>query len=176
MKLNRRNVLVGIGTAAVGSGVALGSGAFTQVEATRNVNMTTSDDASALLQIAEHTSGSAVVSQQTGQGDNSVSLIQLERTDLNEDALTQFDDAITVTNNGTQDVGFYVQTISGQVPDALDFEETGGPSTIAGSANAVTINSGSSVDLNVIVDLTGAQSTTDLPADVTFDADASLAP
>ena len=43
-KLNRRNVLLGLGTAAAGSGIVFGSGAFTQVAAERNVSVSVDAD------------------------------------------------------------------------------------------------------------------------------------
>lgn len=47
MDMNRRNVLIGLGTAAVGTGAAFGSGAFTQVEADRTVSVGVADDSNA---------------------------------------------------------------------------------------------------------------------------------
>lgn len=47
MDMNRRNVLIGLGTAAVGTGAAFGSGAFTQVEAERSVNVEVANDSNA---------------------------------------------------------------------------------------------------------------------------------
>ena len=51
MDMNRRNVLIGLGTAAAGSSVAFGSGAFTQVEADRSVNIEVANDQDGLLAI-----------------------------------------------------------------------------------------------------------------------------
>ncbi|GAB6879946.1 hypothetical protein JCM17823_22200 [Halorubrum gandharaense] len=47
MNLNRRNVLAGLGAAAVGTGAAFGSGAFTSVEAEREVTVDVAEDAEA---------------------------------------------------------------------------------------------------------------------------------
>ena len=55
MKMNRRQALIGIGTLAVGSGAALGSGAFTSVEANRDVSVVTAGDADAALGIEDAT-------------------------------------------------------------------------------------------------------------------------
>ena len=49
--MNRRNVLVGLGTAAAGSGIVFGSGAFTQVQADRELVVTVSGDDAAVLGI-----------------------------------------------------------------------------------------------------------------------------
>ena len=50
-KMNRRNVLLGLGTAAAGSGIVFGSGAFTQVQADRELVVTVSGDDAAVLGI-----------------------------------------------------------------------------------------------------------------------------
>ncbi len=170
MKMNRRNVLVGIGTAAVGSGVALGSGAFTQVEATRNVNLNTSNDASATLQFTAGSGATSIVGTET---DQNVDMIQLEQTNLNEDAITRFDAAISVTNTGNQGAGFYVATGTGIDPP-LVIEENGG-SSIVGSGNSVNLqpSSGNTVDLDVVIDLTGTTSASNLPTEITFNAENS---
>ena len=49
--MNRRNVLLGLGTAAAGSGIVFGSGAFTQVSADRDVNLEIVDDTDADVEI-----------------------------------------------------------------------------------------------------------------------------
>ena len=55
MKMNRRNVLAGLGGLAVGGGALLGSGAFSSVEATRDVevNVLTDTDIGADDQVAD---------------------------------------------------------------------------------------------------------------------------
>ena len=49
--MNRRNVLLGLGTAAAGSGIVFGSGAFTQVEADRDIDIEIVDDTDADVEI-----------------------------------------------------------------------------------------------------------------------------
>lgn len=49
--MNRRNVLLGLGTAAAGSGIVFGSGAFTQVQAERDLTIGISEDSNALLEL-----------------------------------------------------------------------------------------------------------------------------
>jgi len=39
MKLNRRNTIIGLGTIVAGGGAALGSGAFSSTEATRDLEV-----------------------------------------------------------------------------------------------------------------------------------------
>ena len=49
MDMNRRNVLLGLGTAAAGSGIVFGSGAFTQVEAERDISIEVDNDSGDVL-------------------------------------------------------------------------------------------------------------------------------
>lgn len=51
MDMNRRKVLLGLGTAAAGSGIVFGSSAFTQVSADRSINIAVDRDSEALLQL-----------------------------------------------------------------------------------------------------------------------------
>ena len=62
-KMNRRNVLLGLGTAAAGSGIVFGSGAFTQVAAEREVSVSVdADDAGdAVLTFDDERSGAVDV-------------------------------------------------------------------------------------------------------------------
>jgi len=64
--MNRRNVLTGLGAAAAGSGMVFGSGAFTQVQAERQVTINVDDDAQALVELDDNNSVDAVNS--TGSG------------------------------------------------------------------------------------------------------------
>lgn len=61
MKMNRRNMLIGIGAATAGSGAVLGSGAFTQVNADRTANFTVVGDNSAYLDLSG--TGAAMLAQ-----------------------------------------------------------------------------------------------------------------
>jgi len=60
--MNRRRLLLGMGTTAAGAGAVFGSGAFTQVQAERSVTIGIDEDSAALLQL---TPGSGVGSVDT---------------------------------------------------------------------------------------------------------------
>ncbi|WP_440763385.1 hypothetical protein [Natronorubrum sp. DTA7] len=170
MRMNRRNVLVGLGTIVAGGGAALGTGAFSSVEADRTVDLGVNDDSSALLKIAEHSEGSAIVGTEDG-GDATV--LTLDEQSLNENATTRFNQAITITNDGTQDVGFFVADSGAASSVELDIEESGG-SSIVGSGSAVDLSAnGGNIDLNVVIDLTGGNSVGNITGDITFEADES---
>ena len=107
--MERRKFLIGAGSLAAGGAAALGSGAFTSVEADRDVTVEVTGDASALLGItpADTPNGDAYADDSGG----TVS-IDLTTTDgvagapegVNERAFTLVDNILTLTNQGSQDV------------------------------------------------------------------------
>lgn len=96
MRMNRRNVLFVLGTTILLGGALIASGAFSQVEATRDVTVQTTGDADAALGIELNSSysNSEYVSNGSGKA------ITIEFTDVNDNATIYFDDLINVTNNG----------------------------------------------------------------------------
>ncbi|WP_230198671.1 hypothetical protein [Halopiger djelfimassiliensis] len=114
--MNRRNVLVGLGTIVAGGGAALGTGAFSSVEASRTANIDVADDAAAFLALEVHSSraadsgfvqasgGTDGNGNQQGQIEFHFDATAADGDGLNDDAVTSFDDLLTITNNGTNDV------------------------------------------------------------------------
>jgi len=167
MAMNRRNVLIGLGTVAAGGGAALGTGAFSQVTADRSVTVETSGDAAgALLGLSAGTGTTGIVSTEgSGEGET---IIQFNESNLNGDATTTWSQALQVTNNGDDDVDFFVQSASGLAPP-LNFIENGG-SSVVGSGQSITIASGASTQIDIKVDLTGNNDASSIPSTVTFNA------
>lgn len=98
MKMNRRNVLVGLGTVVAGGGAALGTGAFSSVEAERTVDVKIADgDSNALLALAAQNSDYV-----TDEGDGDT--LKIELPDINPDATTTIDNAFSITNHSGEDV------------------------------------------------------------------------
>ena len=103
--MERRKFILGTGALAAGGAAAIGSGAFTSVEADRDIEVAVADDADAFLGIepadgpngeyADVTGGTVVLdfteTEEDGEG-------------INDRALTDIQDVITVTNQGTQEV------------------------------------------------------------------------
>ncbi|MFA9425678.1 hypothetical protein [Natronorubrum sp. A-ect3] len=112
MSMNRRNVLVGLGTIVAGGGAALGTGAFSSVEADRTVSLTTAGDSGALLGLE--------VKRDTLQGSSGDDddVIEIDVDDLNLDALTTFDGALEITNNSENSIT--VDVSLGEVGDEND--------------------------------------------------------
>lgn len=171
MKMNRRNALVGLGAIATGGGALFGSGAFSQVQADRTVNFTATSDSNALLEFTEGTGATGVVGS-TSAGGSGNTIIQLEASSLNSDAITRWDAALTVTNTGSDAVNFKIVSDTGLGSGAeLDFEDNSTGNSIVGNTVNLTA-SGGSVTLNVVVDLTGSKQASNIPNTVTFEATA----
>lgn len=103
MRMNRRNVLVGLGTIVAGGGGALATGAFSSVEADRDITVSTTGDNGAYLGLSVDNSNIASGAD-TGQ-------LTLTIDALNENALTRFDGVFTVTNNGNDGVGIKIEEL-----------------------------------------------------------------
>ena len=168
MRLNRRSVLLGLGTISATVGGAFGSGAFSSVEATRTVELNTSGDSSSLLSFEQNpnnssTANNIITTESVGSSSNNV--IKIKQTDLNERATTRFVDVLRVTNNGNKEVYVSVNDDGGSssttpdpnnlIGDVLDIRYDG--STIVDGSNdgdnAVSLGAGNSKDFTVVVDL-----------------------
>jgi hypothetical protein len=170
MRLNRRSVLLGLGTISASVGGAFGSGAFSSVEATRTVNIETSDDSNALLSFEANNPSTTdsgtpednnnIISTETPDG-SGASVIKLEQTDLNEKATTTFSDALKVSNDGEKNVGVSVNPDASDDPndligDVLDIQDTNGNSIVDGGTkggNAVNLDAGGDINLTIVIDL-----------------------
>ena len=165
MDLNRRNVLIGLGTVTAGSGVIFGTGAFSTVEADRTVSVNTSQDSNALvgLEIRDDS-----IAGSDGTNDNT---IEFNESELNLDALTTYEDALRVSDN-SDNSGIYVSIDDGSVGSpGSSLIQTSDPVSgdavglylVADDGDTVTANSdewlevadGGSVDVDVVVNTLG---------------------
>jgi len=170
MKMNRRNVLIGLGTAVVGGGAAFGSGAFSNVEANRSLSVSTTDDSGAYLTL---TSGSYSSFETGDSAGNSV--LSIDVSNLNDDAKTTLTGAFGIENNTGDDSSKWVYVDSNDPVDGstVDFQVTGSSppatnanDTIIGSGEAMELTDGTSVDVDIIVDATSG--------DPNFDSDVKI--
>ena len=97
MAMNRRNVLIGLGAVAAGGGAVLGTGAFSQVEASRTVTVDTVGDSDAFLGVSvkgdyatDGSSGNAVQIDLEGSSASD---------GFNDDAITDVNGILTLSNN-----------------------------------------------------------------------------
>ncbi|MDF9744921.1 hypothetical protein NDI89_04900 [Natrinema sp. S1CR25-10] len=160
--MNRRNVLVGLGTIVAGGGAALGTGAFSSVEADREMTIQTTGDGSALLALSATTSEFSGVSN-NGTGD----VLALQFSDLNADAVTTFNGLLTISNNGSNEVDLDVST-NEDVTFLYDPDGSGGRDT-ALSGNTATIGVDGDMTFDVEIDLQG-QNSVDATQTITFTA------
>jgi hypothetical protein len=160
MKLNRRNVLIGLATATVGGGAAFGSEAFSTVEADRTVSVSATGDGSALLEmdITGDLSGS--------NGDT----IKFDLgNDVNLDATTTFTGALTIKNNGNNSVSLDITDGSGN--SLIGSGSSSDMDIIPQNQSApVSIDGGSSETFDIEFDLVGTTSAgnEDIPGSVTI--------
>nr|WP_242611705.1 hypothetical protein [Natrinema hispanicum] len=159
--MNRRNVLVGLGGIVATGGAALSTGAFSQVQADRSVNVSTSGDGSAYVQFTQ--TDSTYVTTSAGPNSNQ---FKLQLGSLNEDAVSTFNSLFDIevsapdpdsSDTVTAPYYVYIQSQdnvgSGKLLDIQDSSS----GTIVGSSNAKEIDYSSSSwgniqDIGVVVD------------------------
>ncbi|WP_254861678.1 hypothetical protein [Halovivax gelatinilyticus] len=105
MRMNRRNVLVGLGGIVAGGGALLGTGAFSSVTAERDVEVHVADDDEAYLSIEVHSSREDDEEFVEENGVVSFNFGEDGGVGLNDEAETNFHNLVTITNNGNDDVG-----------------------------------------------------------------------
>jgi hypothetical protein len=107
MKLNRRKALMGIGTLTVGSGAALGSGAFTQVNAERQLSVGVANDSNGFLGLEADPSSSLTtnaVSNTGGQLTIDLSGTNSPASGVNDEATTRIGVVSTDTGGAVTNV------------------------------------------------------------------------
>ena len=100
--MNRRNVLLGLGTAAAGSGIVFGSGAFTQLEADRDVTISVEDDGSAQVGLTEGGVDTEAVDTDAGTDDNEIAI---DQSDINAGAQVRLGEGDFGTQLETEESG-----------------------------------------------------------------------
>ena len=196
---NRRNVLIGLGGLVAAGGAALGTGAFTTVTAERSVTVNTAGDANALLAFSAANDNPYV--EVTGDDDDGEGVIEINldgfedsnsdanSTGLNQNAVTTFDELVTITNNGTRAVDSLsfeidasdsandgVLSIVYNGSNIADTDDSGDVISDASSGDVYTsgdvlssnISVGSTVDFGLRVDLLDDDNPDELAEDAAF--------
>ena len=131
--MERRNFVIGLGGIAASAGLVAGSGAFSQIEADRNMSVTVADDAAAYLSLAEGT-GDAAYSGVDADGNVELAFGAVnEATGANDNAVSWFDALVEVGNNGDNQV-----TLGYTVTDSGGVDVTGSVNLYTGSAGGTT--------------------------------------
>lgn len=158
-------------------GLITATGAFTTVEAERTADVQVSGDQSALLAInvADNSNAPEYVDD---SGDQTV--IDIDGTSegangVNPNALTNFGPLLNISNQGTQDVGVYVE-VTGADADVATLNWSDG-SSAEGTSGAVTLTPGTSDELAFEIDLRGEgfSDNDELDLTITIIADADVA-
>lgn len=129
--MQRRKFALSVGTLVAGGSLALGTGAFSSVEAERDVAVTVADDASAYLGIqpgdgpngnyVDTTASDALAINLTGDNDN-IGDGLAGGEGLNANAVTGIDDLFTIQNQGTQEIDLEVTPLAFGDVDWLEFD------------------------------------------------------
>ena len=164
---SRRSVLIGLGSLVAGGGALLGTGAFTTVTAERTVNVSTTGDASAFLQLEPADENDNDNGAYASQSDDGTIVIDLNGnagtnggSGLNQDAKTTIRDIVQVTNNGTDPITNLNLTMTDSsdntLTDTISFTsdtDASGPHSHADNILSDSLGTGSSVEFGIIVDL-----------------------
>ncbi len=114
--MQRRNFLVGIGSASVGGSALLGSGAFSRVESHRNVTVEVAEDPSAYLGLdkCDTPNGSYVDIDDDGHleilmnPDNPTIGNSSLGSGVNSDSISNFDKVFKISNQGKEDACVWI--------------------------------------------------------------------
>ncbi|GAA0524279.1 Protein of unknown function [Halorubrum aquaticum] len=168
--MKRRNVLAALGMISGGAAIASGTGAFTSVEADRDVAVQVANDSSAFLALNAIGPNAPYMSTSNGQlgidltGSNTSGISGGQG--VNTSAVTVFEDMFEVQNQGTQDVEVeitpltFVETDSGNTLIVLIVPETGFPS--------VTVSPGDGETYSLVVDVFPSGTSPNLELDDTM--------
>ena len=163
--MERRKFVLGVGALAAGGAAAVGSGAFTNVEADRSFGVTTATDSGAFLGIAPTSDANGVYAFEYGDDVE----IYLEDADnlngnmgsgVNVQAVTQIDKVFKITNQGSQDYDITIDDSNLASPDtSLDPEEVftfyvgTSPDNDAIESGDIALSPGESLKVGIEVDL-----------------------
>ena len=153
-----------MGALASGAAATLGTGAFSSVTASRDVDVEVADDASAYLRLEG--AGGANSEYVTDDGNDGTLTIDLNSDDatngdgVNPDAVTTIDNLFVVENQGTQDVDVSITKSSGDSSDSnadlVTFHPSDGDYNVDPlSDSAKTLGAGESTPVSVKVDTEG---------------------
>jgi len=177
MAINRRNVLIGMGGLAIGGGALLGSGAFTSVEAERDVEVTISSNVSedfvdVLVQVDDYET--VEVRNDAGSGpdaDGFVSLVEagdnavLSFGDLPPDSTVTYNDLFKLQNDDNSDGDTDDFDVELELTDGNnDFLNIGGND---GGISPTTVGEGSETLLKGEVETGQSDDTTTLTITIT---------
>lgn len=181
--MKRRQLLAGLGT-VVASGVALGTGAFTSVEADRAVSVNVADEDQAYLALSPTQGPNSTFVTRDSSTNNQLAI------DINDasgtvdegdgvglNSVYEFDNTFQIENRGTQEIEVSISELADDDfdPDASGLTVQFYPGSGADNPlhnNPVTLGTGDSQAIGLKVE-TGEPNIKDFDADATVSADAT---
>ncbi|ELY41889.1 hypothetical protein C496_08841 [Natronorubrum tibetense GA33] len=164
-------MLVGLGTIVAGGGAALGTGAFSSVEAERNVEIEVAGDQSAVLGL--EITNDTLSGGESGDGSDDQIKFDPEEN-LNQNSITTFDDALKITNNGSENVNVDIhEAVLGEDLDdgnslVTDNGTETGMNFIDDSNDLTELSDTASLD--IIFDLDGEDDDSAIPDNIVIEA------
>ena len=161
--MKRRQLILGLGASATAGGLAVGSGAFSSVEAERNMSVEINDDTEAYLtaQPLDEDGNPVLEGPEPNAQDTPYAVIDddtgrlvLTFESLNADAETLVTEVFQVANEGTQEIGIFLEK-EGDNTGAVEFHDQNGNRLDVDESDAVRIDTGESLDIDVEFDTHG---------------------
>jgi len=132
--MQRRKFIAGLGSLAAAGAAGIGTGAFTTVTASRTVNVNVVGDGSAFLKItpAKEQDGTTLHENAEEYVDTSGGTVSFDFTNtneissgsgLNDNAVTNVDNLVDFTNQGTQTI--IVGEVNNSMPNGMSFYSEG---------------------------------------------------
>lgn len=168
--MKRRTAILGLGGLVASGGLAAGTGAFTSVEADRNMSVEVVDDTDAYLSpepLNEDgepaTSGPQPNAQEQpyARVDEDTGRLTLIFDSLNPDAETIVRKVFQVSNEGTQEVGVFFGK-EGEETSAVEFYDQDGNRLDVDENNAVRVGTGERIKVDIEFNTHGISSGTDV--------------
>lgn len=131
---------------------AVGSGAFTTVNAERTVSVNVASDSNALLELTPHSGPNGAYASQNA-GELKVSFDGVTATGVNQNANTTLSKVFNVTNQGTQTVNVHI-TKNGPNAGLATFEDDSGSQIDGGPGNAVSVPTGNTLQVTIVINTT----------------------
>ncbi|WP_302081120.1 hypothetical protein [Salinibaculum rarum] len=179
--MQRRKFLIGIGSLAAGGAAAVGTGAFTSVEANRNFGITIADDAQAYLAIEPASGPNGGYAYEMGEDveielGGGLGAGQPGGDGVNAQAVTQIDKIFKIKNQGTQPVNVKIDKSNlesasdnftdQQVRDVLTFYRGDNPNVNDIEKGGYTLDTGGEILVGIQVDLTNYGGANDYEEDL----------
>jgi len=169
--MDRRKFVIGMGALATGSAAAVGTGAFSSIEAERTVSVETTDDSDANLAFYAYEEFEGDEEDYVTEGEDGT--IEFNFENVNRDAVTTFEDLFVVQNNGSQSVQIRVANDPGEPGEdpiwgsgvgtdgPVDIKHPDGGSIVGGNFQqtrpdgSIELDTGDSLVLTVEIDTRG---------------------